>query len=141
MAEKKINLEGKPFLLTPHLFEFEVLTGRNLAMYSDGERAAAVKTASQKLKTTILLKGATDIISDGQRIAFNKTGHSFMTVGGTGDTLAGIAGALMAKGIKPFEAGCAASYINGKAGEIAAKELGVAMTATDVVENIAKVIK
>lgn len=140
VAEKKVNLEGKPFLLAPHLFEFEILTGRNLVGYSDGERAAVVKAAAQKLKTTILLKGATDIISDGQRVAFNKTGHAFMTVGGTGDTLAGIAGALMAKGIQPFEAGCAAAYINGKAGEFAARELGVAMTAMDVVENIVKVI-
>ncbi len=140
VAEKKVNLEGKPFLLTPHLFEFEILTGQNLSIYSDAERAGAVKLAAQKLKTTILLKGATDIISDGQRVAFNKTGGPFMTVGGTGDTLAGIAGALMARGIKPFEAGCAAAYINGKAGELASKEFGVALTATDVIENIPKVL-
>ena len=43
------------------------------------------------LPGTVLLKGHIDIISDGKRVRFNRTGHPAMTVGGTGDVLAGIA--------------------------------------------------
>jgi len=63
-----------------------------------------------------------------------------MTVGGCGDTLAGICGALMARGIKPFEAAQAAAFINGKAGEVAAAKLKDGMTATDLIEAIPEVL-
>ena len=59
-----------------------------------------------------------------------------MTVGGTGDVLAGILGSLMAQGVEPFRAACAAAYINGKAGDLAAKEKKVALTASDVIDKI-----
>jgi NAD(P)H-hydrate epimerase len=88
-----------------------------------------------------LLKGKTDIISDGKEVALNKTGSPFMTKGGTGDTLAGIAGALLARGIPPFEAGQAAAYINGIAGELAAKKFGEGLMATDLIEAIPEAIK
>jgi len=57
-----------------------------------------------------------------------------------GDTLAGIAGALMARGIPPFEAGQAAAYINGLAGELAGKKLGESVTATDLIDEIHNVL-
>ena len=64
-----------------------------------------------------------------------------MTTGGMGDTLAGVAGAIMARGVDCFQAGCAAAYINGLAGEIAAKKLGESTTATDLIEKIPDVLK
>ena len=94
-----------------------------------------------KPQTTILLKGPTDIISNGNEIALNKTGSPFMTKGGTGDTLAGIAGALMARGISPFEAGQAAAYLNGLAGDLAGKKFGESLMTTDLIEEIPNVIK
>jgi NAD(P)H-hydrate epimerase len=63
-----------------------------------------------------------------------------MTVGGTGDALAGIAGALMSRGIEPFLAGQAASHINGKAGEIAGRKKKESLTATDLIEAIPEVL-
>jgi len=87
------------------------------------------------------LKGAVDIISDGKRTALNKTGSSFMTKGGCGDTLAGICGALLARKVDAFTAACAAAYINGRAGEIAVKEYGEGMLPTDLIKNIPKAIK
>ncbi len=64
-----------------------------------------------------------------------------MTVGGCGDTLAGICGALLSRGVNIFEAAQAGAYINGKAGEIAAKKLGEGMTATDLIEAIPEAIR
>ena len=87
---------------------------------------------------TVLVKGPTDIVSDGDRVAFNTTHSPAMTVGGTGDVLTGITTALAAKGLAGFEAACCAIYINGLAGERAAKEHGLHIVASDVVGNVAK---
>ncbi len=63
-----------------------------------------------------------------------------MTKGGYGDLLAGVAGALLARGHTPFESAKAAAYIVGRAGEIASKKLGESMLASDVLEILSVVI-
>jgi len=141
LGKKPEIISGKPFLITPHTYEFFVLTGKEIYQLPEKEKIELVKTEAARLQTTILLKGPTDIISDGKEVALNKTGSPLMTVGGMGDTLAGISGALMARGITPFEAGQAAAYINGLAGEISGKKLGESVMATDLIEAISEVIK
>lgn len=133
-------ISGKSFLITPHTYEFFVLTNREIYQLSEDEKIKTVQEEANRLQTTILLKGPIDIISDGKEVALNKTGSPLMTKGGMGDTLAGIAGALMARGISPFEAGHAAAYINGLAGEIAGKKLGESIMATDLIEAIPEVL-
>ena len=140
VGKKPEIISGKPFLITPHTYEFFVLTGREVYKLSDGEKIKAVQEEAARLQTTILLKGAIDIISDGKEVALNKTGTPLMIVGGTGDTLAGVAGALVARGIAPFTAAQAAAFINGRAGELAGKKLGESMTATDLIEEIPNVL-
>jgi len=140
VGKKPEIISGKNFLVTPHTYEFFVLTKKEVYQLSDEEKIKMVQEEAKRLQTTILLKGGVDIISDGREIALSKTGTSFMTVGGTGDTLAGIAGAIIARGINPFEAGQAAAYINGLAGEIAAKKLGESVMATDLIEAISEVL-
>ena len=78
---------------------------------------------------------------DGKSVALNKTGGPFLTVGGAGDTLAGICGAILARGINPFLTAQVAAFINGLAGEIAFKKLGEGLMATDLIEAIPEVIK
>jgi len=133
-------ISAKPFLITPHTYEFFVLTNREIYKLTEEEKIKAVQEEANRLQTTILLKGPTDIISDGKELALNKTGSPLMTVGGMGDTLAGIAGALLARGVSPFEAGQAAAYINGLAGELAAKKLGESVMATDLINEISNVL-
>jgi len=132
---------GKPFLITPHTYEFFVLTGKEVYKLSEEEKIKVVQEEASRIGTTILLKGPVDIISDGKEVALSRTGSPFMTVGGTGDTLAGIAGALMARGTNPFQAAQAAAYINGVAGEMAGKKFGESLMATDLIEEIPQVIK
>ncbi len=140
--EKKTEvIAGKNFLLTPHLYEFFVLTGKEVLGLSDDEKLKIVRAEAQRLKTTILLKGATDIISNGREVALNRTGSPYLAKGGTGDTLAGICGALLARGINVFTAAQAGAYINGLAGELAAKKFGESLLATDLIEAIPQVIK
>jgi NAD(P)H-hydrate epimerase len=137
--DKKI-VKNRKFIITPHSKEFEVLSGAKLTINLK-ERIKIVKHVSSKLETTILLKGHVDVISDGKKIALNKSGSPYMTKGGMGDTLAGICGALLARDIDTFTAACASAYINGKSGEIASKKLGEGTTATDLINSITEVIK
>ena len=92
-----------------------------------------------KTKTVILLKGHVDVISDGSKVALNKTGNVYMAKGGMGDTLTGICAALVARKINQidlFTAASAAAYINGRAGDIAARKLKEGLTTTDLINNI-----
>jgi len=140
LSQKPKLFKGKNFLFTPHCHEFFILTGKEVYRLKDKEKIKIVYEEAKRLGTTILLKGKNDIISDGREVAINKTGSPFLTVGGTGDTLAGICGALMARGIDPFLAAQAAAYINGKAGEIAAGKFAEGLTATDLIEAIPEVL-
>lgn len=141
LAKNPRIVSGKPFLITPHTYEFFVLTKREVYKLPEQEKIKIVQEEAARLQTTILLKGKIDIISDGKEVALNKTGSSLMTVGGMGDTLSGIAGALMARGVTLFESAQAAAYINGLAGELAGKKLGESLMATDLIEAIPEVIK
>jgi ADP-dependent NAD(P)H-hydrate dehydratase len=127
-------------VVTPHAREFERLFGVKLPDDTMG-RAEVVSAQAKKAGVTVLLKGPTDIISDGERVAFNETHSPAMTVGGTGDVLTGVTAGLLAKNVPSFEAACAAAYINGAAGVEAAREFGMHITASDVADRIATVMK
>ena len=97
------------------------------------------KTAT-KLNAVVLLKGYTDVISDGRKVKLNFSGNPSMTVGGTGDVLSGIVGAFLAQQVDPFEAAVAGAFINGAAGDFVKSEKGCHMVATDLLDWIPKVI-
>jgi NAD(P)H-hydrate epimerase len=64
-----------------------------------------------------------------------------MTVGGTGDVLAGLTAGLLAKNMKPYDAAVAALYINGTAGKTAFKEKGLHIVPTDILDKIPEAFK
>lgn len=117
---------------TPHAGEFARMTGHVLP---DDLAARARMVRSAARDGTILLKSPVDIISDGTRVRFNRAGTPAMTVGGTGDVLAGLTGALFCH-LTAFEAAAVAAYGNGRAGMRAAEGRGNGMAATDLVEYI-----
>jgi NAD(P)H-hydrate epimerase len=129
-----------PLVLTPHAKEYEILTGKKLPNDLI-KKAGKVQKKARKLGATILLKGPVDVISDGNKIKFNFTGNPGMTVGGTGDVLSGVVGALLAMGADAFKAAAAGAYINGAAGDFVATEKGYHMIPTDLLEYIPKVIE
>lgn len=141
LAKNPLAIKDNPAIITPNTHEFFVLTGKQIADLSIEEKAKIVQEEAGKINSTILLKGFVDIISDGKEAVIDETGTPFMTVGGTGDTLAGICGAFLAMGFDPFLAAQAGSFINGKAGELASKRLGPSMLATDLIDEIANAIK
>ena len=122
----------KETIYTPHAGEFARITGSKLPEDTAG-RARVARDAG--LGGTVLLKGPVDIITDGSRVRFNRTGDPAMTVGGTGDVLAGVAGALLCH-LSAFEAACIAAYATGSAGEQVAAERGEGMLASDLVDRL-----
>jgi ADP-dependent NAD(P)H-hydrate dehydratase len=134
------SLKGAPAVVTPHAKEFERLFGRSLPADVRGH-AEVASACAKEAKVVVLLKGPTDIVTDGDRVALNDTHTPAMTVGGTGDVLTGITSGLLAKGVPPFEAAGAAAFINGSAGVEAARQQGFHITASDVVNQIPNVMK
>lgn len=127
-------------VLTPHAGEYEILTGRTLATDLN-QRIDDVQRTAQNLRATILLKGPVDVISNGKRVKLNFTGNPGMTVGGTGDVLSGIVGALLAQGANPFDAAVAGAFISGASGDFVRHEKGYHMVPTDIIEWIPQVME
>jgi len=138
---RDLSLLGENVVVTPHEVEFEKLFGEKPGPIENiVSRSELAARKAKEHSTTVLLKGPIDIITDGRRVRLNKTGSPAMSVGGTGDALAGITAALLAKKLQPFDAACTASFINGVAGGLAYIDKGESMTALDVVEKIPEVL-
>lgn len=111
-------LHGKRALLTPHWGELRLLGG-------------TPRDVAARLQQAVLLKGARDVVTDGARQHEDPYGSPFMTKGGYGDLAAGAAGAFLAQGATPFDAGVAAAELVGRAGALAAAKLGESTLASD----------
>jgi NAD(P)H-hydrate epimerase len=64
-----------------------------------------------------------------------------MTVGGTGDVLAGVIGGILAQKKDRMMAAVAGAFVTGFAGDLAADEYGVSLVATDVIARLPDSIK
>ncbi len=128
-----------PTVVTPHGGEFQAISGkppsRDLKVRSND-----VKDFASRSGAVVLLKGHTDVISDGVHVKLNSTGNPGMTVGGTGDVLSGIVAGLMAQGVDGFRAAVAGAFVNGAAGDFAQERYGYHLTPTDLLEHIPKVM-
>lgn len=111
---------GRPVtVITPHAGELARLLNVDRS-WIEAHRDQALAEAVERLKVVILLKGSTSLIAapDGRRAA-NPTGSAALATAGSGDVLTGLIGALLARGIEPFSAAVAASWIHGVAGAYA----------------------
>jgi len=135
-----LPLFHKNIIITPHSGEMKRLSGVDVPK-NEKERTDFVRDFAKKHNVTVLLKGAVDVISDGEETRANRTGNAGMTVGGTGDVLAGLTGSLFARCTSPIEAAACAAFINGAAGDLAFLEYGYGLLATDVIDNIPAVMK
>lgn len=114
-----------PAVLTPHEGEFRAMFP-NLNQASKLERARA---AARQTSAVIVYKGADTVVAapDG-RAALAGTGSPWLSTAGTGDVLAGAIGAMLARGLEPFEAAQAGVWLHGQA----AHRLGRAFVADEL---------
>lgn len=99
-------------VITPHMGEFARLFGGKPRDLIEAAGRAAVTTGA-----VIVLKGASTLIAapDG-RVAINIHASPKLATAGAGDTLSGVIATLLACGMAPWEAACAAVWIHGEAG-------------------------
>jgi NAD(P)H-hydrate epimerase len=123
-------------VLTPHPGELRRLTGAAPGDDDEPRRLAAVDLA-MRAGATVILKGHRSVVSDGFESHFNPTGNPGMASGGSGDVLTGCVAALLAVVGKPLVAARVAAFAHGRAGDLAAAELGeLGVTATDLVAKL-----
>ncbi len=137
-------------ILTPHLFEFKSFfnVGQDLRLDIDSydfskvdENITMFQKITRQIRGTVIVKGQYDLILSGTRFRINRSGNPGMTVGGTGDALAGICGGLLSQDLSSFDSACLGAFINGLAGDEAFKVKGNGFSATDLVSYIGNVIK
>ena len=133
-------LSGKNVVVTPHVGEFKKMFGE-VPPESKKARITMVEKFAREHSITILLKGPTDIISDGAKTYLNPTNIPGMTVGGTGDILSGIIAGILARNRIALESAVIGAYFNGLAGKMTQKKLGSHMTATDLLDALPSVMK
>lgn len=130
-----------PCIITPHAGEFAAVAQRKLSSEIELNKEAAAQLAKE-LGSTVVLKGHVDIIANADgRVRLNRTGNPYMTVGGTGDILSGLAGGLLAQHVEPFRAGCAAVFLNGLAGDIMISEKVPTITPSALVDYLPKAMR
>jgi NAD(P)H-hydrate epimerase len=141
MEENHLQLLQNHYsVLTPHKGEFFRIFNKKLIGDLEDNVKIVTETA-KRWKTTILLKGECDIISDGVNTKINKTGHPGMTVGGTGDVLTGIVASILSVTNNTFLSSCLGAYISGAAGELAAANFGDGLIASDIPDFIYQIIE
>jgi ADP-dependent NAD(P)H-hydrate dehydratase / NAD(P)H-hydrate epimerase len=116
LAGQAESLRHRPAstLLTPHDGEYQRLAGEPVG----DDRVAAARRLAERSGAVVLLKGTRTVVAapDG-RAAVNVTGGPWLATAGTGDVLSGILGALLARGVAPFEAAAAGAYLHGRAAD------------------------
>jgi len=133
-------LSDKNVVVTPHAGEFKRLFGE-IPSDSKKERISLVEKKAKDYGVTVLLKGSTDVISDGKKTFLYTKKIPAMTVGGTGDVLSGLTAGMLAKNRNTLESAAAATFINGLAGMVVQKKFGLHMTSMDLLDEISNVMK
>lgn len=117
-----------PVILTPHKGEFEAMFGKLPGSKIDQALAAAAASGA-----TVIFKGADTVVAspDG-RVGLSAQSSPWLSSAGTGDALAGIAGAMLARGLDVHEAACAAVWLHNRAAHLA----GPALIADDLCQRL-----
>ena len=128
-------------VLTPHLMEFSRISGYSMNEIKSN-RVELAKKFAIKHNVILLLKGAKTIVTDGNDVLICDRGTPGMATAGSGDVLSGILTGLLGYLPMNIYTIAAGAYINGMAGEFAAKQFTeISMTAGDTVKMIPEVMK
>ena len=123
-------------IITPHVGEMSRLLDCESSKVND-DRITAAENYAEQYGITVVLKGAGTIVADNRNTAANHTGNPGMSVGGSGDVLAGMIGAMVSQGGSVFDGTCAGVYLHGLAGDAAEEKYGQeAMLPRDIISSI-----
>lgn len=117
---------GRRIVFTPHGGELARLTGKTIADCKESLAETGRMLAEEQHAVIVAKDARTFICGEGQPICVNLSGNSGMATAGSGDVLAGIITALLARGMDGFRAASVGAYIHGRAGDRVAMERGEA---------------
>ncbi len=139
---KKFPLK-QPIVITPHSNEFRHLVDRDIEVKTEDTKSIILlRSISMDLHINVLLKGPCDYVSSVEgEVVLNKTGNAGMTVGGSGDVLAGMVASFLAQRLEGFEAAKCAAFYCGAAGDLLQKHKGVYFSASDLALALPAVLK
>ena len=129
---------GGPTIITPHAGELGRLLGTGAKDVSARRLEAARRTAEESA-SCVLLKGMDTLVAEGGRVAVNSTGAHALATAGTGDVLSGVIGALLSRGMDPYDAARAGAWAHGRAAELWLEKTGwpaESMVATDLFSHL-----
>ncbi|WP_436761185.1 NAD(P)H-hydrate dehydratase [Streptosporangium sp. V21-05] len=133
--DRSLLRRAAPVLITPHAGELSRLIGVPRERI-EARRLENARRAADELGVTVLLKGSTTLVAEeGRPVRINPTGSPWLATGGTGDVLAGLAGALLAAGLSGYDAASCAAYLHGIAGGEGP------LTAWDVAEALPEAVR
>ena len=141
MDKSILNKTKCKVILTPHLKEFERISGYDFEEIKNNPQELAIKFAKQYKNVILLLKGHTTIVTNGEEGYLVKRGCAGMATAGSGDVLSGILVGLLGYNEPNVLTVAAGSYLAGLAGELAQKELNdISMKASDTIAKIPEAI-
>ena len=133
-----LSRRESPTVVTPHAGELGRLLGSGAKEVS-ARRLRSARQAAEEHSCCVLLKGSDTLVVEGERAAVNSTGNVALATAGTGDVLSGVIGALLSRGMDPYEASRAGAWAHGRAAELWLEKTGwpaESMVATDLVDHL-----
>ena len=159
LVDLSIVSKKEDLIITPHLSEFKsffknisnedmnnlencvkLSDNENLDFRKVNDKIDSIHKITKNIEGSVILKGKYDFIFNGNRLKINRAGNPGMTVGGTGDALAGICLSLLSQGLNSFDAAMLAPYLNGKAGDLAYEAQGYGFGAQDLTQYLGAVM-
>jgi NAD(P)H-hydrate epimerase len=131
-----------PTVVTPHAGELGRLLGSGAKEVS-AHRLGSARDAAERHGCCVLLKGSDTLVVQGEKVAVNSTGGVALATAGTGDVLSGVIGALLSRGMDPYEAARAGAWAHGRAAELWLGETGwpaESMVATDLLAYLPQAV-
>jgi hydroxyethylthiazole kinase-like uncharacterized protein yjeF len=133
-AQAVLGSRAHPTVLTPHDGEFAALGGID----PTEDRFAAVRELAARLGAVVLLKGPTTLVADPDgRVLVSTQGDARLATAGTGDVLAGIITAFVARGVPAFEAAAGGAFVHGAAASMGPRH---GLVASDLLALVPRVL-
>ncbi|MGC8652341.1 MAG: NAD(P)H-hydrate dehydratase [Candidatus Micrarchaeia archaeon] len=132
---------GKKTIITPHDGEFGYLIGTSLKAATLEKRINLAVEFAKSYNCVVVLKGHETVITDGNLLKINVADTPVLATMGTGDVLAGIIASYLSLHMQPFESAVAGVYVHSKIGDAAFREMGLHITASDIISRIPEVLK
>ena len=140
MDKSVLNKTKCKVILTPHLKEFERISGYSLDEIENNKEKLSADFA-KKYNVILLLKGHETIITNGKEIYLVNRGCPGMATAGSGDVLSGILVGILGYNEPNVLTIAGGAYLAGLAGELAQNNLNdISMRASDTISKIPEAI-